>query len=88
MNGPYEQFLAFTGLADEHAGIGGSKLDIGATFDNTQISQVPTNGCKWGGLMTLTREPSIPGRTMARACRSWGQASIQRAGDLRATPAL
>ena len=27
---------------------------IGATFDNTQISQLPINGRNWGGLMTLT----------------------------------
>ncbi len=27
---------------------------VGATFDNTQISQLPINGRNWGGLMTLT----------------------------------
>jgi hypothetical protein len=27
---------------------------IGATFNNTQISQLPINGRNWGGLMTLT----------------------------------
>jgi len=27
---------------------------VGATFDNTQISQLPVNGRNWGGLMTLT----------------------------------
>jgi hypothetical protein len=27
---------------------------VGATFDNTQIAQLPINGRNWGGLMTLT----------------------------------
>ncbi len=31
-----------------------SSAAIGATFNNTQISQLPINGRNWGGLMTLT----------------------------------
>ena len=31
-----------------------SSAAIGATFENTQISQLPINGRNWGGLMTLT----------------------------------
>ena len=31
-----------------------SSAAVGATFNNTQISQLPINGRNWGGLMTLT----------------------------------
>ncbi|MCU1262944.1 MAG: hypothetical protein JWO80_5829, partial [Bryobacterales bacterium] len=31
-----------------------NSASIGATFDNTQLSQLPINGRNWGGLMTLT----------------------------------
>ena len=46
---------------------------VGATFDNTQISQLPINGRNWGGLMTLTPGAIDTGAGNGASVRFFGQ---------------
>src|SRR5262245_4203773 len=46
---------------------------VGATFDNTQISQLPINGRNWGGLMTLTPGAVDTGAGNGASVRFFGQ---------------
>jgi len=44
-----------------------NSASVGATFNNTQINQLPINGRNWGGLMTLTPGAIDTGAGNARA---------------------
>lgn len=46
---------------------------IGATFDNTQLSQLPINGRNWGGLMTLNPGAIDTGAGNGASVRFFGQ---------------
>jgi hypothetical protein len=46
---------------------------VGATFDNTQLSQLPINGRNWGGLMTLTPGAVDTGAGNGASVRFFGQ---------------
>jgi hypothetical protein len=46
---------------------------VGATFDNTQLSQLPINGRNWGGLMTLTPGAIDTGAGNGASVRFFGQ---------------
>ena len=50
-----------------------SSAAIQATFNNTQISQLPINGRNWGGLMTLTPGAIDTGAGNGASVRFFGQ---------------
>ena len=55
------------------AGLVKNSAAVGATFNNTQISELPINGRNWGGLMTLTPGAIDTGAGNGASVRFFGQ---------------